>query len=137
MTYGPNPMPLVDSNALVRGQDEEFFVTITDEAGNAQDLSAMLEIAITIRKAPGAADPPLVQLVVHPSVSFAGDGLTVRAQSGQDVGVVDVLVSSTRTLSLAAGTYWYDVEVTKPDGKQKFSITPSEMALIDSVFEAA
>jgi hypothetical protein len=94
-----------------RGQTEEWVLSITQVDGSPEDLTGEA-VEFEVKKYEGEADPPALHLEV-------GAGLTVRAQTGQDVGKADLLATSTQTFALAAGTWHYDVFVTRQGGARK------------------
>lgn len=98
-----------------RGETEEWVVAITSQDGTPSNLSTVQALAIEVKSYRGAPDPPLLALGI-------GTGITVRSQVGSDVGVADVVATSTQTFALAAGNYAFDVWVTRADGGRKLVI---------------
>jgi hypothetical protein len=96
----------------VRGQTEEWTLSVFNADGSPSDLSTNLGIELEVKQFRGQADPAQLTL-------SQGDGITVRSQVGADVGVCDVVATLDQTFALTAGVWQYDVFVTRSDGARK------------------
>lgn len=89
---------------IVRGNDEEFQITVTDADGQAYDLTGA-SVLCEVKDKPGG------------TFLFAAAVTVTNATSGQ----VTVEMTSTQTASLEADLVCFDVLVTDSDGK-KFTV---------------
>ncbi len=81
---------------IMRGQDESYEALIeSDEAPYNLDLA--LEMELVIKQSPGDDEPALLTLTRE-----ADGGLTPRTQAGDDIGYVDIEITSAQTFALPA-----------------------------------
>jgi len=95
-----------------RTQTEEWTLTILQADGTPDDLTDAASVEFEVKKFEGLADPPDLHL-------DQSSGITIRAQSGSNLGVCDLVASDTQTSALKAGTWRYDVYVTRTDTVRK------------------
>lgn len=95
-----------------RGQTEEWTLTILDAAGNPDDLSDATAVEFEVKPYDGGADPATLHL-------DQAAGITIRAQTGANVGVCDLVATKDQTFALAEGTWHYDVWVTRSDTSRR------------------
>jgi len=104
-----------------RGETRAFVLTVS-VGGEAQDLTAAVDIELQLKAAPGDADPPLASMSV-------GSGITLRPQSGATLGQADIVLPYNWLTGDAtpAGLYYYDVVAIFPGPIRRYVVKPTKV----------
>lgn len=114
-------MPAPAKYEWIRGQDEQWTVTVTSqETGALVDLTLIENAILTVKPFSGDdGATPLLQLTL-------GSGMSVALpQTGSNLGVLNVLASAAQTFAVPGGLYNMDVVIITDEGLRKFVIPPT------------
>lgn len=110
------------------GQTKRLTLAFADADGERIDLTTATAIELQVKAADGDADPALIALSI-------GDGITVRPQVGDDIGMADAVISSARTTAApwpdapaSVGIFRYDV-VLEISGDRHYAVPPSDFVV--------
>lgn len=110
--------------ALLAGETRTLAVTVSrrSDGTNLNLLTEVSAIELQVKAQDGDADPPLISKSI-------GSGITVRSpQTGDDLGVCDVVIDAADTSSLA-GVYRWDLVVLLASGERLFGVRPSDFVV--------
>lgn len=122
---------------MYEGTTKKFRLRFTDDEGERVDLDEVEDIEFEVKRAAGAADPPLL-------FKNIGAGIELETQDGDTLGeailtidAADTTEANTDWIAPRTGVFYYDVIVLQDSGATRLvAVPPSELrvkALVNNV----
>lgn len=116
------PLPRVTLE-MIRGEDVTLQFVVTDQNGVTVNLSAWTDIKFTLRASVSTS------ALVTKSIVSGGISLLSPQTTSTNTGRGEVTLDSADTLSLVAGTYYYDLLGVDDGDLRDTLIAPSKMII--------